>query len=94
MKPLSPREIQIVRLMADGKMDKEIAKELDSPVLTVRSHVRRIHAKFGTTSRVSAVTTAIAYGYFHVKRLDIDEDVDDDDDLPSGAVHLYDPGED
>lgn len=67
---LSPREIEIIHLMADGKTDNEIAHELGLAYRYVTECVRRIFAKFDVDNRVSAVMGALAHGYLHVARVD------------------------
>ena len=55
---LSPREREVVQLMADGVPTREIARRLGISYSTVRTHVRSISAKLGTTSMVKTVVTA------------------------------------
>jgi DNA-binding NarL/FixJ family response regulator len=55
---LSPRELEVLRLMADGLGAREIAKQLGIGYTTVRTHVRSISHKLGTHSTVKAVVTA------------------------------------
>lgn len=52
---LSPREREIVRLVADGHPNKIIAAELDISAWTVGTHLRRIFAKLGVASRAAMV---------------------------------------
>jgi putative nucleotidyltransferase with HDIG domain len=56
--PLSTRETEVLRLVADGKRDAEIADELSLSVSTVRSHLHNIHAKLEVPSRSRAVLRA------------------------------------
>ncbi|GAB3629990.1 Serine/threonine-protein kinase PknK [Pandoraea terrae] len=55
---LSPRELQILRLLADGLSNKELSKKLFVTENTVETHLRRIYAKLGTKNRTQAVTFA------------------------------------
>jgi DNA-binding CsgD family transcriptional regulator len=55
--PLSPRESEIARMIAKGYPNKTIASVLDISVWTVSTHLRRIFAKLGVTSRAAMVTT-------------------------------------
>jgi DNA-binding CsgD family transcriptional regulator len=48
---LSPRERQIVRLVAEGHVNKAIGAVLDISPWTVATHLRRIFAKLGVASR-------------------------------------------
>lgn len=52
---LSPREREIVRLVAEGHPNKIIAAELDISTWTVGTHLRRIFAKLGVASRAAMV---------------------------------------
>jgi len=52
---LSPRERQILELLARGFMYKEIAQSLGIRVVTVNTHIRRIYAKLRVRSRAQAV---------------------------------------
>jgi DNA-binding CsgD family transcriptional regulator len=53
--PLSPRELEIARMVAKGYPNKTIASILDISSWTVASHIRRIFAKFGVSSRAAMV---------------------------------------
>jgi DNA-binding NarL/FixJ family response regulator len=57
--PLTAREIQVLKLLADGLSQEAIAKELFISPKTVGTHIQRIIAKLGVHSRTEAV--AIAY---------------------------------
>jgi DNA-binding NarL/FixJ family response regulator len=48
---LSPRQKQIVALLFKGYSDKQIAKELDIRLPTVRTHMTRLFAKAGVCDR-------------------------------------------
>ncbi len=53
--PLSPRELEIARMVAKGYANKSIASVLDISSWTVSSHLRRIYTKLGVTSRAAMV---------------------------------------
>ena len=55
---LSPREREVLQLMADGVATREIARRLGISYSTVRAHVQSINAKLGSHSSVKAVVTA------------------------------------
>ena len=55
---LTPRELTTLRLMADGKANKEIASELDIAERTVKTHLGHLFEKLGVTSRTEAVKVA------------------------------------
>ncbi|MEV0032460.1 response regulator transcription factor [Nocardia sp. NPDC050793] len=59
---LSPREIEVIGLVADGRSNREIAKELFLSETTVKSHLVHIYAKLGVRSRTSAVARAREQG--------------------------------
>lgn len=59
---LSPREIEVLRLVAAGRANREIAKELFLSETTVKSHLVHIYAKLGVRSRTSAVAKAREQG--------------------------------
>lgn len=56
---LSPRESQIIQLIAKGSSNKEIARNLDIAESTVKIHVQGILRKLNLTSRVQAAIYAI-----------------------------------
>jgi LuxR family maltose regulon positive regulatory protein len=56
--PLSSRELQVLRLMADGQKYEEIAKNLVVSLNTVRSHVKAIYGKLNVNNRTQAIETA------------------------------------
>ncbi len=53
--PLSPREIEIVRMVAKGLPNKTIAAVLDISTWTVGTHLRRVFAKLGVGSRAAMI---------------------------------------
>ena len=59
---LTPRESEILRLLASGQTDPAIAAALFISVRTVEHHVARIFAKLGVHTRTAAATAAIATG--------------------------------
>jgi len=59
---LTPREDEILRLLAAGQTDPAIATALFISVRTVEHHVARIFAKLGVHTRTAATTAAIAAG--------------------------------
>jgi DNA-binding CsgD family transcriptional regulator len=58
---LSPRENEVVRLVADGHTNEEIARELCRSVSTVRTQLRSAMRKLGTSSR-TALAAHVAVG--------------------------------
>ena len=59
---LSDREIEVLRLVGQGKSNKEIAMDLDISVNTVKVHIGRIFQKIDVTSRTEATLYAIEHG--------------------------------
>jgi len=59
---LSPREREIVRMVALGHQNKVIAAVLNISAWTVCTHVRRIFSKLGVTSRAAMVAKATEFG--------------------------------
>jgi DNA-binding NarL/FixJ family response regulator len=66
--PLTAREIEILRELADGRSTTQTAEALHISVLTVRSHVKSILAKLNAHSKLEAVTSAIRHGLIEVSR--------------------------
>jgi two-component system NarL family response regulator len=64
--PLSPREIEVLKWIAEGKSNKEIAAVLFISEGTVKTHVLSIHEKLGVTDRTEAVVIAIKRGILRV----------------------------
>lgn len=63
---LSEREQEILRLVATGASNKEIAQQLAISPNTVKVHLRNIFAKIGVASRTEATLFAIQHGYVQV----------------------------
>lgn len=59
---LSGREVEVVRLVADGRSNKEIGGDLGLSSLTVKSHLARIARKLGTGDRAEMVALVMRAG--------------------------------
>ena len=60
--PLSPRERELVTLVAQGRTDAQIAAQLYISVRTVRSHLDRIRDKTGCRRRADLTRLALEAG--------------------------------
>ena len=63
---LTPRELQILSLLADGLDNTAIAKRLTVTKRTVQNHISTIYGKLGVTSRTEAMLYAIRHGLAQV----------------------------
>jgi NarL family two-component system response regulator YdfI len=63
---LTPREIEVLRMIADGLGNKEIAAKLSISDHTVKFHISSIFAKLGASNRAEAVTLGIRHGLIMV----------------------------
>ena len=68
---LTQREVEVIGLVAAGRMDREMAEDLFISVNTVRDHVRRILNKTDSANRTEAAAYAVRRG------LGLDEESDD-----------------
>ena len=59
---LTPREIDVLRLIAGGNANKEIAAQLSLTEETVKGHIKNILAKLGANDRTHAVTIGLKRG--------------------------------
>jgi DNA-binding NarL/FixJ family response regulator len=64
---LSPREVDVLELIADGKRNKEIADVLGITQETVQTHIKRLFVKLNVNDRTAAVTVALSRGIVHIK---------------------------
>ena len=60
--PLTPREVQVLRMIADGLGNKQIAWQLGISEHTVKFHVTSLMAKLNASSRTEAVAAGIRHG--------------------------------
>jgi DNA-binding CsgD family transcriptional regulator len=58
--PLTPREREVLRWVAAGKTDRDIAAIVGASVRTVHKHLQHIYAKLGVETRTAAVMRALA----------------------------------
>lgn len=64
--PLSDREVDVLRYVAAGMRNKEIAYKLQLSENTVNAHVKRVFEKLGVNDRTHAVMTALKRGIIHL----------------------------
>lgn len=64
---LTSRELEVLRCMADGKANKEIANVLFISEGTVKTHVNAILRKLDATDRTQAVTIALKHGILQLE---------------------------
>jgi DNA-binding NarL/FixJ family response regulator len=60
--PLTPREIEVLRLIAAGKTSSEISHDLSLSVRTVGRHITNIYTKIDARTRAEATAYAIRHG--------------------------------
>jgi DNA-binding NarL/FixJ family response regulator len=66
---LTPAEISVLRLIADGNANKQIAAQLSISEETVKSRVKNILSKLGAHDRTQAVTIALKRGIIELQSL-------------------------
>lgn len=59
---VSPRQSEILTLIADGYPDKQIARELGMSARTVDSHLQRLYQRYGVHSRAAMVAKWLLEG--------------------------------
>jgi two-component system nitrate/nitrite response regulator NarL len=59
---LTPRELEVLRMLTKGSANKEIAREIGVAEVTVKLHTRRILEKLGVRNRAAAAAQAVSRG--------------------------------
>lgn len=72
LESLSPRELQVLRLVAEGKTSKDIAVMLDLGLQTVRSYRKTMMKKLGVNNVAGLTQLALASGLTHFDKPDAD----------------------
>lgn len=65
--PLTPRELEVLRLVAQGRTNREIAQGLIVAVGTIKVHMEHILDKLGATDRTQAAVRAVELGIVSVE---------------------------
>ncbi len=65
---LSPRELEVLGLVAEGEPNKAVARALSISETTVKTHLSHIFTKLGVDDRTAAVTIALERGMIRLKR--------------------------
>ncbi len=65
--PLSPREIEVLGLVAEGMPNKAVARALSISETTVKTHLAHIFTKLDVDDRTAAVTVALNRGIIRLK---------------------------
>lgn len=63
---LTPRELEVLRLLAEGKSNKAVGAALSIAEVTVKSHVKALFAKLNVLSRTEAINAANRKGLLHL----------------------------
>jgi DNA-binding NarL/FixJ family response regulator len=64
---LTPREVQVMELVAEGRRNKEIASALGITEETVQVHLKNIFVKLAVRERTAAVNVALRRGIVHIR---------------------------
>ena len=66
VQPLTPRELEVLQLLADGLPNKSIAESLGISDQTVKFHVASISSKIGASNRTDAVRLGLRRGLINL----------------------------
>ena len=68
---LTPRELEILKLLAQGQTNSQIARALQISVSTTKHHVHHILEKLGVSDRMQAAVVAIEHGLLALGVIDL-----------------------
>lgn len=71
---LSPREIEVLSLLAQGRSNKEIAQEMGISYQTVKNHLASLFRKLGVEDRTQAVVYALQRGWTRIPTSEKDDE--------------------
>ncbi|MBN1668644.1 MAG: hypothetical protein JW862_16240 [Anaerolineales bacterium] len=83
LEQLSEREIEILRLLANGATNKDIARQLVISINTVKAHLKSIYAKLEVASRTEATLVAVRSGLVVVEPSVVPGETLETDDRPA-----------
>ena len=63
---LTAREVEVLRLVAKGLRNKDVARVIGRTEGTVKAHLKNVHEKLGVGDRTEAVTLALQRGIIHL----------------------------
>jgi DNA-binding NarL/FixJ family response regulator len=64
--PLTMREVEVLRQVADGNRNRDIADKLFIAEHTVKAHIKKIMAKLGVVDRTQAVAVGVRRGIIRI----------------------------
>jgi DNA-binding NarL/FixJ family response regulator len=64
---LTAREVEVLRLVAKGLRNKQIARVIGRTEGTVKAHLKHVHEKLGVEDRTEAVALALQRGIIHLE---------------------------
>ena len=63
---LTQRELEVLRLLADGRTIRQTASAIGISPRTVESHVTKLHRKLGVRTRMQTIARAVSLGYIRI----------------------------
>ncbi len=74
--PLTPRQIAVLKLVAEGHVNKEIADILQLKERTIRKHIVDIFNRLDVNNRTQAVVKALRFGIIPLEQLTVNESIE------------------